>query len=139
MKNPGSVSDALNSAGPPAAMIAIAEQLPFGTIFGFLFLLATIVFVLTTTDSMSLTISMAITGHGDPAKYLRVVWAILMGVVATVLITLGEDSVGSLQSFIVVTAVPVSLLMLTTFWTAPLVSRELAREQKIDEKQHYTK
>ncbi|MFD2629627.1 BCCT family transporter [Oceanobacillus kapialis] len=139
MKNPGSVSDALSSAGPPAAMIAIAEQLPFGTIFGFLFLLATIVFVLTTTDSMSLTISMAITGHGDPVKYLRVVWAILMGLVATVLITLGEDSVGSLQSFIVVTAVPVSLLMLTTFWTAPLVSRELAKEQKIDEKKQYTK
>ncbi|WP_077595958.1 BCCT family transporter [Oceanobacillus kimchii] len=135
MNNPGSVSDALNSAGPPAAMIAIAEQLPFGTIFGFLFLLATIIFVLTTTDSMSLTISMAITGHGDPAKYLRVIWAILMGLVATVLITIGEDSVGSLQSFIVVTAVPVSLLMLTTFWTAPRVSRELAKEQKIDEKQ----
>ncbi len=139
MNNPGAVSEALNSAGPPAAMIAIAEQLPLGTIIGFFFLVATIVFVLTTTDSMSLTISMAITGNGDPSKFLRVFWAILMGLVATVLITIGEDSVGSLQSFIVVTAVPVSLLMLTTFWTAPRASRELAKEQKIDEKQSYTK
>src|SRR5699024_12387531 len=42
---PGSVSTALNDAGPPAAMMAITEQLPFGTIFGFLFLLATVIFV----------------------------------------------------------------------------------------------
>lgn len=129
IKTPGSISNALNSDGPPAAMMAIADQLPLGTILGFLFLLATIVFVLTTTDSMSLTISMAITGTGDPSKILRVFWALIMGLVATVLLTIGEDSVDSLQSFIVVTAVPVSLLMLTTFWTAPKVCRELAEEQ----------
>lgn len=127
--HPGSISEALNSDGPPAAMIAIADQLPFGTILGFLFLLATIVFVLTTTDSISLTISMAITGNGDPSKTMRVFWALIMGLVATVLLTIGEDSIDSLQSFIVVTAVPVSLLMLTTFWTAPHVCRELAKEQ----------
>lgn len=40
--HPGSVSDALNSNGPPAAMIAITEQLPFGTIIGFLCIVATI-------------------------------------------------------------------------------------------------
>lgn len=69
-------------------MIAITEQLPLGTILGFLFLLATIIFVLTTTDSMSLTISMAITGSGDPPRLMRVFWAILMGAVATVLLTI---------------------------------------------------
>src|SRR5699024_11216007 len=41
LKLPGSVSAALNEAGPPAAMMAITEQLPFGMVFGFLFLLAT--------------------------------------------------------------------------------------------------
>lgn len=131
MANPGSVSEALNSNGAPAAMIAITDQLPFGIILGFLFLLVTIAFVLTTTDSMSLTISMAITGSGNPSKAIRVFWAILIGIVATTLLTIGEDSVGSLQSFIVVTAVPVSLLLLTTFWTAPKVCRVLAKEQGI--------
>ncbi|MBY7144353.1 BCCT family transporter [Virgibacillus sp. NKC19-3] len=131
MSNPGSVSGPLNSDGAPAAMIAIANQLPFGTIIGFLFLIATIIFVLTTTDSMSLTISMAITGNGDPSRLLRVFWAFLMGVVATVLIMIGESSIDALQSFIVVTGVPVSLLMLTTFWTAPRVSKELFKEQNL--------
>lgn len=37
---PGSISTALADAGPPAAMIAITEQLPFKMIFGCLFLLA---------------------------------------------------------------------------------------------------
>src|SRR5699024_9178219 len=35
---PGSVSEALNNNGPPAAMIAITDQSPFGFIFGVLFL-----------------------------------------------------------------------------------------------------
>lgn len=133
MEKPGSVSEALSENGPPAAMIAITDQLPFGMIFGVLLLLATIIFVLTTTDSMSLTISMAITGSGDPSKLLRVFWALLMGAVATILLTIGEDGVESLQSFIVVTAVPVSLLMLTTFWTAPYACKQMAKDQGIIE------
>ena len=123
----------LSENGPPAAMIAITDQLPFGMIFGILLLLATIIFVLTTTDSMSLTISMAITGSGDPSKLLRVFWALLMGAVATILLTIGEDGVESLQSFIVVTAVPVSILMLTTFWTAPYACKQMAKDQGIIE------
>ncbi|HLR72903.1 MAG TPA: BCCT family transporter [Pseudogracilibacillus sp.] len=127
---PGSVSTALEEAGPPAAMMAITEQLPFGIVFGFLFLLATIIFVLTTTDSMSLTISMAISGDGNPPRWLRAFYALVMGLVAIVLVSIGEGSVNALQSFIVVTAVPVVLLLLTTFWTAPRVCRELYKEQK---------
>ncbi len=126
---PGAISGALAEAGPPAAMMAITENLPFSTIFGFLFLLATTIFVLTTTDSMSLTISMAISGDGNPPKWLRAFYAIVMGGVAVVLVTLGEDSVGALQSFIVVTAVPVVLLLLTTFYTAPKAVRAMYKDQ----------
>lgn len=130
--SPGSISDALISNGPPAAMIAITEQLPFGMIFGILFLLATIIFVLTTTDSMSLTIAIATYGHGDPPKVIRVFWALVMGAVAILLLTIGEGSINALQSFIVVTAVPVVFLMLTTFYTAPKTVMAMAEEQQID-------
>src|SRR5699024_9924147 len=108
----------------------ITEQLPFGTIFGFLFLLATIIFVLTTTDSMSLTISMAISGDGNPPRWLRAFYALVMGIVAIVLVSIGEGSVNALQSFIVVTAVTVVLLLLTRILTAPRVCTELYKEQK---------
>lgn len=127
---PGSISDALEAAGPPAAMMAITENLPFSFIFGILFLLATTIFVLTTTDSMALTISMAISGDGDPPRWLRAFFAVVMGAVAIVLVSLGEGSVNALQSFIVVTAVPVVLLLLTTFWTAPKAAIALYKDQK---------
>src|SRR5699024_7294791 len=86
-------------------------------------------FVLTTTDSMSLTISMAISGDGNPPRWLRAFFAVLMGAVAVVLVTLGEGSVNALQSFIVVTAVPVLFLLLTTFYTAPTVAKQLYKVQ----------
>src|SRR5699024_5579388 len=108
----------------------ITEQLPFGTIFGFLFLLATVIFVLTTTDSMSLTISVAIPGNGNPPTWLRAFYALIIGVVAIVLVSIGEDSVNAVQSFIVVTAVPVVLLLLTTFRTAPKACKGLYAYQK---------
>ena len=130
--SPGSISDALISNGRPAAMIAITEQLPFGMIFGILFLLATIIFVLTTTDAMSLSIAIATYGHGDPPKVIRVFWALVMGAVAILLLTIGEGSINALQSFIVVTAVPVVFLMLTTFYTAPKTVMAMAEEQQID-------
>lgn len=127
---PGSISTALADAGPPAAMIAITEQLPFKMIFGCLFLLATVIFVLTTADSMALSISMAITGDGDPPSWLRAFYALVMGLVAIVLVTIGEGSVNALQSFIVVTAVPVVFLLITTFWTAPKACKDLYNNHK---------
>ncbi|MEB1809616.1 MAG: BCCT family transporter [Bacillaceae bacterium] len=129
--NPGSVSDALTSGGMPAAMIAITQQLPLGTLMAAAFLLVTIVFVATTTDSMSYTISMAITGSDNPSSSLRVFWAVVMGAVAVILLSIGEGSIGALQSFIVVTAVPVSIILLPMIWLAPKVARTLALEQNI--------
>lgn len=129
LQESGSVSGALNEGGMPAAMIAIVEQMPFGTFLAGAFLLVTIIFVATTSDSMSFTISMAVTGSPTPSSGLRVFWALLMGTVASVLLFLGEGSVDALQSFIVFTAVPVSLLILPTLWLAPRVVKTLYNEQ----------
>lgn len=131
LENPGSVSEALNAGGMPAATIAIVGQLPFGTLMAAAFLLVTIVFVATTSDSMSYTISMAITGSSIPSRKLRVFWAVVMGAVAVVLLYIGEGSIAALQSFIVVTAVPVSFILLPLIWIAPKVSRKMAIDQGI--------
>jgi choline-glycine betaine transporter len=132
LQNAGSVSEALNTGGMPAAMIAIVTQLPLGTLMAFAFLLVTIIFVATTSDSMSFTISMAVTGSDNPSSSLRVFWAIIMGAAAIVLLYLGEGSVDALQSFIVVSAVPVSLILLPLIWLAPKVVKLLASEQNIN-------
>ncbi|MCM2675954.1 BCCT family transporter [Alkalicoccobacillus plakortidis] len=129
LNNPGSISEPLFENGLPAAIIAIAHQMPLGTIMPFVFLLLTILFVVTTVDSMSYSLSMSVTGVGNPPKPVRVFWAVIMAVIAVLLINIGGGGIGALQSFVVIAAVPVSILMLPLIWHAPRVAKILAREQ----------
>ncbi|MCY1187222.1 Glycine betaine transporter 2 [compost metagenome] len=74
---------------------------------------------------------MAMSGHDKPSKWLCAFWAIGMGLAAVVLITIGAGGVTALQSFIVITAVPVSFLLLPALWNAPMIARRLAKEQQV--------
>ncbi len=77
---------------------------------------------------MALTMSMAVTGLDHPAKPIRVFWAVTMGAVAAVLLLVGQGGISALQSFIVITAVPVGLLLLPTLWLGPKVAIQLYNE-----------
>lgn len=127
--NPGSVSEAFEGFNLPAALLAITQQLPNGFVVSLLFLVLTTIFVATTGDSMTYAVSMAMTGHEHPSTALRVFWGVLMGLVAMVLVVIGAGGVSALQSFIVITAVPVSLILLTSLWVAPRMTRELLAER----------
>lgn len=129
LAEPGIISDALNTSGMPAAMMAITQQLPLNVVIAPLFVLVTILFVVTTADSMAYTISVAITGDGQPPKAMRIFWAFIMGTVAIVLLMISEGGIDAIQSFIVVTAIPVSLLLFTTFWSAPKVAKRMYNDQ----------
>lgn len=130
-RSPGSISGPLGESGLPAAVMSIAAQLPLSGLIGGAFLLLTVVFVATTTDSMSYSIAQSCTPVGEPAPRLRALWALLMGAAAAVLISVGDGGITALQSFIVVTAVPVGFLMLPSVWAAPVYVRRLAAEQKV--------
>lgn len=129
MVNPGVISEPFTGLNMPAALIAITQQLPMGTVISALFLILTTLFVATTGDSMTYSISMVMTGHDHPQSSVRIFWGIIMGVVAALLISVGDGGVSALQSFIVVTAVPVSLVLLPSLWTAPMIARKMAKEQ----------
>ncbi|PIC57701.1 BCCT transporter [Sporosarcina sp. P12(2017)] len=135
LKDVGSVSGPLNDGGLPSAIIAIAEQMPLGAIMPIVFLLLTTLFVVTTVDSMSYSISIAVTGDGNPPKIVRVFWALIMSAIALILIKIGGGGIGALQSFVVIAAVPVSIVLLPVVWYAPKIARELAIEQGIVEEQ----
>lgn len=134
MNNRGSVSGPLNDGGLPSAIIAIAEQMPLGFMMPSVFLILTTLFVVTTVDSMSYSISMAVTGEGNPPKVIRLFWAVIMAAIAAILIEIGGGGIGALQSFVVIAAVPVSILLLLVLWYAPKVARLLALEQGIVKK-----
>lgn len=130
-QNPGAVSGPLGDAGLPAAVMAIADGLPLSIVISIGFLLLTIMFVATTTDSMSYAVAQSCTTRDHADRRLRAVWAVLMGAAAAVLISIGDGGISALQSFIVVTAVPVGFILLPSLLAAPLLVRRMAMEQGI--------
>ncbi|MFB9886212.1 BCCT family transporter [Balneatrix alpica] len=129
LANPGVISTPFTGFNLPAALLAITEQLPLGFLISVLFLVLTTIFVATTGDSMTYAVSMVMTGTDHPHSGIRVFWGVMMGVTAALLISIGAGGISALQSFIVVTAVPVSLVLLPSLWTAPQIARQMADEQ----------
>ncbi|MEE4278851.1 MAG: BCCT family transporter, partial [Halieaceae bacterium] len=118
---PGVVADAMEGFNLPAALLAITQGLPYGFALSVLFLLLTTIFVATTGDSMTYSLSVTLSRSEHPSSLLRVFWGAVMGCMAIVLLAIGSGGIGKLQSFIVVTAVPVSLLLLPTLFSAPSI------------------
>lgn len=129
LANPGVISEPFAGLNLPAALLAITEQLPMGFVISVLFLILTTIFVATTGDSMTYSVSMVMTGNDHPQTPIRVFWGIMMGVMAAILISIGSGGISALQSFIVVTAVPVSFVLLPSLWTAPQIAKKMATEQ----------
>lgn len=127
---PGVISEPFSGFNMPGALLAITQQLPLGFLISTLFLILTTVFVATTSDSMTYTISMVMCGDDSPPRVMRVFWGLIMGALAAVLLTLGGGSITALQYFIVITAVPVSLLLLPSLWVAPMLARRLSISQE---------
>lgn len=129
--NPGSVSAAFEGFNFPGALLAITQQLPFPTIMSILFLILTTIFIITTGDSMTYTISVVISGEREPNALIRTFWGVMMGMTAIVLISIGSGGVTALQSFIVITAVPVSFIMLPALWNGPQIAKQMAKDQDL--------
>lgn len=124
----GSVSTAFEGFNLPAALLAITQQLPMGFLVSLLFLILTVVFVATTGDSMTYVISVAMSNEDRPSNPIRIFWGVAMGLMALILISVGSGGVAKLQSFIVVTAVPVSLVLLPSLWDALRITLAKGRE-----------
>ncbi|UTT86931.1 BCCT family transporter [Vibrio pelagius] len=127
--DPGSVSKAFEGFNLPGALLAVTQQLPMPMLVSILFLILTTIFIVTTGDSMTYTISVVISGETEPNAIIRTFWGVAMGVTALILISLGSGGISALQSFIVITAVPVSLILLPSLWNAPQIAIKLAKEQ----------
>lgn len=123
---PGIISGPFEGFNLPAALLAITNAMPAGLILSILFLVLTMIFVATTSDSMSYVISASMS-EGEPSVALRAFWGIAMGIMALILISTGSGGIGKLQSFIVVTAVPVSIILLPSLWDAVRITLMLGR------------
>ncbi|MFV0247735.1 MAG: BCCT family transporter [Tenacibaculum sp.] len=118
INNPGSILNVFNANGGfniPGTLLSITKQLPLGFVVSVLFLLLSATFIVTTGDSMSYTISSISLkkvniSEQETSKTLRIFWGLAMGLTAIILLYIG--GISALQSFIVITAVPVSLILI---------------------------
>ncbi|KOO04625.1 BCCT family transporter [Vibrio nereis] len=131
LDNPGLISGAFEGFNLPAVLLAVTAELPFPMIVAVLFLILTTTFIVTTGDSMTYTISVVMTGTTEPNAVIRSFWGVIMGVVAIALISMGSGGISALQSFIVITAVPVSFILVPSIWKAPKIANQMAKDQGI--------
>lgn len=131
LATPGVISSAFEGFNLPAVLLAITSELPYPVLISVLFLVLTTTFIVTTGDSMTYTISVVITGSTEPNALVRSFWGIIMGIVAIALISMGSGGISALQSFIVITAVPVSFILLPCLWHAPRIANHMARQQGV--------
>jgi choline-glycine betaine transporter len=120
----GSVSGPLAANGAAAALLAILSQLPLAWLLIPIGLLLVVLFMATSADSMSYAAAMVVSGEREPAPWLRLFWALMIGSLTLVLLRIGSNlgdstSIDALQAFIVIAAVPVTPLVLISMWTAP--------------------
>ena len=111
------------------ATLTVAQALPGGKVMAAAILLLTTIFVATTGDSMSYSIAMVGAGHDEPQPWVRVFWGGAMAIMAAVLLYMGAGQISVLQQFIVITALPVSLVILPTLWTGPQTAKAMYEEQ----------
>ena len=128
------IADALAQNGAAAALLAILGQLPLAGLLIPVGLVLVVLFMCTSADSMSYAAAMVVSGRNEPPQLLRLFWALMIGSLTLVLLRIGSGlgdstSIDALQAFIVITAVPVTPLVLFTLWSAPrLAWREFKRE-----------
>lgn len=125
------LTEALNNFQFDVATLTVAQALPGGTAMAAAILTLTTIFVATTGDSMSYAIAVVSAGHDDPSPLVRTFWGISMALMAAILLYMGAGQISALQQFIVITAIPVSLVLLPSLWTGPQSAFAMARAQGI--------
>ena len=90
----------------------------------------------TSADSISYAAAIVLSGKEVPPRRQRLFWAVLIGLLTISLLRIGSDisgqtSIDALQSFIILTAIPVTPILLTTLYTAPyLAFKEFKNNEK---------
>ena len=125
------LAEALNNFQFDVATLTIAQALPGGSLMALAILLLTTIFVATTGDSMSYAIAVVSAGHDEPEPIVRAFWGVAMALMAAVLLYMGAGQISALQQFIVITAIPVSLILLPSLYIGPKSAYAMAREQGI--------
>lgn len=107
------VTRILNDEGGTAAIVAIIQGLPLGSLVLVVFLVLLVIFLATTLDSSAYTMaavaSRELHPEDDPARWHRVFWAIALATVSVALMAAG--GLEPLQTLSIITAFPLIFIL----------------------------
>ncbi|GAB2687873.1 BCCT family transporter [Thalassiella azotivora] len=135
------------TVGTEAALFGMLDGLPGGSVIVGVAILLIVTFFVTSSDSGSLVVDMlASGGDPDPPVWSRVLWAVLEGAVAAVLLVVGAASganaLSALQTASIITALPFSLVMILMMVSLVKVLRHehstMLRRRQLRELEHLT-
>ena len=117
LSQPGIISGPLRSNGMPTVLLTIMQSMPAAGLLVPLSLLLVALFLVTTGAGVVYSMAIGVTGMEHPYRWVRVLWGVLLGAVATFLVKIGGEKVmNSLQTFIVVAAVPLFIFYVPQLW-----------------------
>lgn len=112
----------MEAQGSEPAIWTLLSSYPLGTIICIIALISLICFTVTTSDAASFYISLQCSGQSDGSAVLgaRLLWALLLGSFASILIFLGgTDAMTTLKGFTIAGATPfciITILMEISLW-----------------------
>ncbi|MFC0522827.1 BCCT family transporter [Pontibacillus salicampi] len=105
------VVNAVQTLGPPAAVMGVLNMLPLGKFIVTVFIVLAVIFTATTFDSGSYIIASVVQKEvkGDPMRWNRLFWAFALSILPIVLMYLGGLS--TLQTASIVGGIPLLIIM----------------------------
>ena len=99
LESPGTIAAAFGDFDLPAVLFATVERLPLGYFLSVLVLFLSTIFVATTGDSMTYVLAVSLSKDSQPSSVVRVFLGISMGLMAIILLNIGQGSISKTTKF----------------------------------------
>jgi BCCT family betaine/carnitine transporter len=114
------VIEIMNEVSPQAAIVAVVEALPVGTLFLVLFVAMCFIYSATTLQASAYTIASVaskdlVAGESEPQRWNRLFWALALGGMAVALMYLG--GLKPLQTASLIVALPLIFVIALSVWS----------------------
>ncbi|MGO0576840.1 BCCT family transporter [Ornithinimicrobium panacihumi] len=118
--------------GAPVALFEFLSHFPLTTVMSVFSICIVALFFVTSMDSASLVLDSMARGHDDDSRvpvHQRIIWALIIGVVAAVLLTFSPDAgITALSEFITIVGLPFFVMGYLMMWALNRAMREDAGE-----------
>ncbi len=114
------VIDIMNQVSPQAAIVAVVQGLPLGTLVLVLFVAMCFIYSATTLQASAYTIASVasvdlVAGESEPQRWNRLFWALALGAMAVALMYLG--GLKPLQTASLIVALPLIFVIALSVWS----------------------